>query len=563
MSPSRHAQLRQAARQLLAHSCKGAIAATLLLAGQCAWAGSVPDRIHSLADDFARAPRAPASLYDERGWLQRFYTARNYAPAWSGPGAPQATVAIELLRNAEEHGLPAAQYDPDGLATKMRAHGAVPADSVADIDTGLTLALLRYLADLHAGRIRSDLVPVAPDTRVLNFDPVKVLQAAMAENRLAAAIAAAEPQLPIYQRLKAALAQYRKLALRPQAPLAPLAAGQKTVEAGATYAGAQALAERLALLGDLQPEPLAAPNDSYTPPLAEAVKRFQDRHGLDADGKLGRQTLAALNVPLALRVRQIALSLERLRWLPDLSAGPFIAVNLPSFRLWAFHSAAADAQPVLAMRVIVGKALRTPTPLFVGALRYIEFNPYWNVPASIQHAEIVPALARDPDYLARNDMELVGAGDDHGQAVDAATLARLREGSVRVRQRPGPHNALGAVKFALPNAMNIYLHSTPARALFAQSRRDFSHGCIRVEDPLALARFVLGDQSSWPPEAVSTAMQPGASRTVQLKAPMPVLIFYTTAIIDRDGRAIFPADVYRLDDALERNLAAGGSARAW
>jgi murein L,D-transpeptidase YcbB/YkuD len=518
---------------------RGALAA-LLFAAQCAWAGTVPERIRSLAADYAHASRAANSPYDERAWLERFYGARDYAPVWTGEAKAQA---LEVFGKADEHGLPAQDYSPRALAARMHAHGAAPADDAADQDAAVTLALLRYLADLHAGRIRSDF------SAERLVDPVPLLQHALADRNLAAAVDAAEPQLALYHRLKAALAQYRKLAALPTVPL-PAAPSSRAIEAGAAYAGARELGARLMLLGDLSPE-AGTQDDTYSAEMAQAVKRFQDRHGLDADGKLGRQTLAALNVPLASRVRQIELSMERLRWLPELPPGPFIAVNLPSFRLWAFK--AAGAPPVLATRVIVGKAVRTQTPLFIGTLRYIEFNPYWNVPPSILRAEIVPALLRDPDYLVKNDMEVVGPGV---QTVSAATLAALRAGALRVRQRPGPQNALGAIKFALPNSMNIYLHSTPARALFARSRRDFSHGCIRVEDTAALANFVLADQAGWTSEAIAAAMAPGPNRTVQLKAPMPVVIFYTTAIVDGDGRPLFPADVYRLDGALERSLAA-------
>jgi murein L,D-transpeptidase YcbB/YkuD len=509
----------------------------LLFAAHCAWAGSVPQSIRALAGEYAHGSRSAGSPYDERTWLERFYGTRDYAPAWTGEAAVQA---LDLLGKAEEHGLASTDYDPRALAARMRAPAA---DETAAQDAAITLALLRYLADLHAGRIRSDFAapPVA--------DPVRLLQQALADRNLASSVEAAEPRLAVYQRLKATLAEYRKLALQPSTPV-PAVSSSRALEAGATYAGARELGARLALLGDLAPE-AGAQSDIYSPELAQAVKRFQDRHGLDADGKLGRQTLAALNVPLASRVRQIELSLERLRWLPDLSGGPFIAVNLPSFRLWAFK--AAGTAPVLATRVIVGKAVRTQTPLFIGTLRYIEFNPYWNVPPSILRDEIVPALLRDANYLVKNDMEVVGPG---AQTVDAATLAALRAGKLRVRQRPGPQNALGGIKFGLPNTMNIYLHSTPARALFARSRRDFSHGCIRVEDTVALANFVLGDQAGWAPDAVAAAMAPGPNRTVQLKAPMPVVIFYATAIVDVDGRLLFPDDVYRLDGALERSLAA-------
>jgi murein L,D-transpeptidase YcbB/YkuD len=530
-------------------------AAAMLLAAPTAWAESIPNQIRTLAADSARTARAATRLYDERDWLERFYAARDFAPVWSGPGAAQAAGALELLEAAPDHGLALPDYLPDALAQQIRAGGSPASDRAARFDTGLTMSLLRYLADLHAGRTRSGFLHAVPDPRVRDFDPVAALQRALAEQQLAAAIDAAEPQLAIYRRLKEALARYRKLASHPRPPLPALPAGRKAVDAG-TYSGARLLSERLAVLGDLAPEFATTRDDRYGPELAGAVKRFQERHGIDPDGRIGRQTLLALGIPLSVRVRQIELSLERLRWLPDLSAGPVIAINLPSFRLWAFQNGAATSEPALEMRVIVGKALRTPTPLFVGEMRHLEFNPYWNVPRSIERGEILSKLMKDPDYLANNDMELVGARGEPSDTVNAATLAALRAGSLRIRQRPGAGNALGAVKFVLPNAMSIYLHSTPARALFQRSRRDFSHGCIRVEDPAALAAFVLADQPEWSPESIAAAMMPGATRTVRLATPVPVVIFYTTAFVDNKGRLIFPADVYQLDAALERALAA-------
>ena len=531
------------------------VAATMLFAAAWARAEPAQDQIRALAAESRRAVPVAGAIYDERGWLDRFYAPRDFAPAWSGAGP---ALALELLERAPEHGLERAAYLPDALARQLREPDSAGAGREAGADAALTLAMLRYLADLHAGRTRVGFQPVTPDARAANFDPVAVLQRALAGQQLAAAVDAAAPQIAIYRRLKAALAHYRELAMQPWPSLPPLPAGRKRCAPGGACPGAQQIARSLALLGDMPAELAASQDERYGEPLAAAVKHFQDRHGLDADGVLGRQTLAALSVPPSARVRQIELSLERLRWLPDLPAGPVVAINLPSFRLWAFRTGNAGAQPALEMRVIVGKALRNQTPAFIGAMRHIEFNPYWNVPRSIERAEILPKLAQDPRYLERNNMELVGAGGKATGAVDAAALQALRAGTLRIRQRPGPDNALGAVKFALPNAMNIYLHSTPARALFERTRRDFSHGCIRLEDPAGLANFVLADQPEWPPEAIAAAMAPGPTRTVRLAAPMPVMIFYTTAIVDNEGRALFPADLYRQDEALERALAPRG-----
>ncbi len=516
-------------------------------------AAPAPDVIRAAAAEPARTARAAPALFDESGWLNRFYGARGFAPAWSGAGAGDAALALELLQNAHEHGLSPADYLSDATAPPMRATSAAAEQDAARFDTALTLSMLRYLADLHAGRTRTGFQPPVPDPRVRDFDPVTALQRALAGRQLAAAIEEAEPQSAIYRRLKTALAKYRTLAAQ---PFPALPAVSRAPQPGAAFAGGPAVAARLALLGDLAPEQAATQDNHYGAALTDAIKRFQDRHGLDPDGVLGRRTMLALAVPPRVRVRQIELSMERMRWLPDLSDGPVIAINLPSFLLWAFDSGSAARPPVLQMRIIVGKSMRTPTPLFIGAMRYLEFNPYWNVPRSIEHDEIIPKLAKDPDYLANNEMELVGAHGAASGTVDAAALAALRAGTLRLRQRPGPRNALGAVKFALPNAMDIYLHSTPTRALFQRSRRDFSHGCIRVEDPLALARFVLADQRKWNADAIAAAMRPGPTRTVKLTAPLPVLIFYTTAIIDGDGKALFPDDVYRLDEALEQALAA-------
>jgi murein L,D-transpeptidase YcbB/YkuD len=264
------------------------------------------------------------------------------------------------------------------------------------------------------------------------------------------------------------------------------------------------------------------------------------------------------------RVRQLELTLERLRWLPDFSNGPIVAVNLPAFRLWAINNGDTNGPPPLEMRVIVGTAVKTQTPLFIGSLRYLEFNPYWNVPKSIEKGELVPKIARDGNYLVKNDMELVAlaGGAEPTQHVNEQTLADLRAGKYRIRQRPGASNALGAVKFAMPNPDNIYLHSTSARELFKRTRRDLSHGCIRVEKPQELAEFVLAGKPEWTAEQIAAAMEPGPAKTVSLKAPIPVVLFYATAVSGKDGHVIFSPDVYKRDPALEKMLAARRAAVA-
>ncbi len=503
--------------------------------------------LFAFSSALATAQSAPRGPVDARMLAARLHAGDAPPPSWLGDGGARAREAVRLLRDAPAHGLDPARYDAEGLAARLDAGSDEMAAPALERDLGT--AMLQYLADLHFGRVASGYR--VPSDAAPPFDPVDHLRRALRDGRLADAVDTASPPIPMVRRVEATLARYRALAAaHPHWPdLPPLPA--RRGEPGTRYAGTALLRERLRLLGDLDAD--ASAGDVYTPDLAAAVRRFQARHGLAEDGVLGVGTLAALAVPPARRVTQLELTLERLRWLPRPPQGRVVVVDVPAYRLWAFDGRDPAGQ-LLEMRVIVGAAARTPTPLFIGQMRYLEFNPYWNVPRSIETAEIIPKLAREPGYLARNDMELVSAA---GQVLpDAGALAALRAGTARVRQRPGPKNALGAVKFAMPNPMNIYLHSTSAQELFARSRRDLSHGCIRVEHPAALAQFVLADPARWNADAVAAALRPGRTVTVTLREPVPVVLFYATALTDRDGRALFTEDVYGLDEQLVQALRA-------
>jgi len=470
---------------------------------------------------------------------------------WLADDAAQARLAVRLLEQAGAHGLDPERYGAADLARRLDT--VRDASAAAALERDLEAAMLHYLRELRAGRTPS--VYRAPD-EADTVDRVSRLPSRLAEavrdDRLQELVEDAAPAIPLYRRVMASLAHYRELArLHPAWPPLPAATG--AVAVGDRYRGTALLRERLHLLGDLDADG-AAGGDRYTEELAAALKRFQARHGLAEDGVLGPQTMRALAVPLAHRAAQLALTLERLRWLPPLPRGPTVIVNLPAYRLWAFDSSAGVAEAPLEMRIIVGTAAKTPTPLFIGQLRYLEVNPYWNVPRSITLHEILPKLARDSAYLAKNDMELVGAGGRVQLAPDAA-LAALRAGSARVRQRPGARNVLGALKFAMPNPMDIYLHSTSSKELFDRSRRDLSHGCIRVERPIELAQFVLADPQAWNAAAIEAAIRVGKTRTVTLRTPVPVVLFYATAVTERDGRILFAEDIYGRDGPLLEALA--------
>jgi murein L,D-transpeptidase YcbB/YkuD len=494
-----------------------------------------PDLIRTLAVQVSKSSATPSGPYDERGWLDRFYAPRKYAPVWN---PSTAAAALWVLRQAALQGLDPADYGADALQRQLSA-GSI---DTARFDVALTSAMLHYLADLRVGRVRSEYHTRLPDARLRQYDPVERLRAGLATGKLQAAVQAAEPSLRQYGRVKAALAAYRALARQELTPALPRP--QAKVVAGGAYPAAAALYKRLVLLGDLPADTPAPPEGIYSEQMKEGVERFQARHGLVDDGVLGRGTIDALNVPLVKRVRQLELTLERLRWLPDVGRGPLVMVDLPAYRLAALDKEGGEP---LEMRVVVGAALKNETPLFVGQMRYVEFNPYWNVPRSILENEILPKLEKNKNYLAQNEMETVPAN---------ASVADLKAGRARLRQRPGPKNSLGAIKFAMPNPMDIYLHSTPARELFQRSRRDLSHGCIRVEHPAALAQYVLGPQQKWNADAIQEALQPGPTRHVDLARAIPVVIFYATASVGSEGSPRFAADIYGRDAKLEQELAA-------
>lgn len=543
--------------RVLAASARPGAASLVVSVAIVASAATVADtRIDAIvAEKIAADGRSTTTLRDD-SWLAQVYSPAQPGPVWFTRDAPRPalTVALRELRSASDRGLTLEDYDVAALERAVRS--ATAADSrpevVANADVAVTTAMLRFLSDLHFGRVSPR--EVAPHYRTSAKDArfVAELRGAAGSDRLVALIDAAEPAFPVYARLKQTLAHYRKLAAKPAPALPPLDSGQSKVVVNDMYTGAPALHDLLIRLGDLPTDTQRSAESRFTTDLAAAVKRFQSRHGLPPDGVLGKQTLGALNVPLAERVTQIELSLERLRWLPVLQQGPAIAINIPSFQLWAFADTADTRMATLSMPVIVGQAVRTETPIFIGEIRAVEFSPYWNVPRNILSHEILPRLARDPTYLHREDMEMVSTrGDGRVLAsVDAESIEGLRAGEFRLRQRPGPKNAMGGVKFAIPNAMEIFLHGTPARELFERTRRDFSHGCIRVRDPQALAAFVLGRNPEWSSDAIKAAIKAGKSKTASLAAPIPVIVFYTTAIVDSSGRAIFLADVYGHDRKL-------------
>lgn len=484
------------------------------------------------------------------------------APLWFVDGYPTAEgrQAVQILESADEEGLNPDDYHAHDLARVVNvADRSVPLSDAqqSTLSVALTRAMENFISDLHFGRVDPRDISVSFNVPAKQLDPPSYLREAVASHTLAAAVRAAAPQLQLYASLREALAQYRELDKNPvlQRRLPPLPSHK--IQRGEHYSGLRELAQKLIELGDLPAD--ARVGTRYGSALIAGVKAFQMRHGLAADGIIGKNTFAQLNTPIANRIRQIELTLERLRWTPLLLSDRMIVVNVPEFVLRAYE--AKDGGSRVNMNIIVGKALDTQTPLFVEDMRFIEFSPYWNIPPSIAKAETVPRLLRDPAYFDQQGLEFVRGDGLVISVLSKANLEAVMQGRLRIRQRPGPANALGDIKFIFPNNDNIYLHHTPGVHLFKRDRRDFSHGCIRVEDPVALAKFVLQDQPEWTEERIREAMGSGQSKTLRLKHPVPVVIAYGTVIVKADRKVYFFDDVYGNDKILDAALKAKEESR--
>lgn len=481
--------------------------------------------------------------------VNAFYQVSGYSPAWTHAGklTRQAEILIAVLSDAEAKGLDAEDYESSRWAQRVATLKPYPPESLVRFDLALTVSLMRYASELHAGRLNSGLYCPGFDIgreRCVIGDLVRRLVGADDPQALLGTL---EPSFPGYQPTLKTLQGYLAMAREDDGALLP--PSKKLVEPGMDYAGVPLLVRLLRRLGDL-PENAPA-TQKYDGALVDAVKRFQTRHGIDPDGRIGKSTLIELNTPLAQRVLQLQLTLERWRWVPREYSRPPVVVNIPEFELHALNSSYTTE---LEMKVVVGRAYGHQTPVFAAEMSEVIFRPYWNVPRSITRAELLPKVAKNPGYLAKNGYEVVTSHDEvvsRGD-IDDTVLSQLRAGALSIRQVPGPKNSLGLVKFLFPNQHNVYLHDTPATTLFSRSRRDFSHGCMRVEKPVELAQWVLRGQDDWTVEKLRAAMNGEKPLPVKLVTPIPVLIIYATAVVRDNGEVRF----------FERHLRTGRGTRS-
>jgi murein L,D-transpeptidase YcbB/YkuD len=521
--------------------------------------GGSPETVNSLREIAAAGRLADLrwpDFPDYRDQVKAFYESSSYSPPWirDNQATPQAVAIIEILRQADGKGLNAEDYDASRWDERMKQLSQPAA--AARFDAALTVCVMRYVSDLHIGRVNPKHFNFGLNEKSSHYDLPQFLRQSLVNGQeIKAELEQVEPQFAGYKNTQTWLRRYLDFSRQDDGEQLPVPS--KALDPGSHYAGVPRLTRLLRLVGDLPADAVVPAGDVYQGPLVDGVKRFQHRHGLPPDGRLGPRTVKQLNAPLSTRVEKLRLTLERWRWLPQEFPQPPVVVNIPEFRLRGYDK---DHKIVLSMNVIVGKAFRHETPVFDEDMKYVVFRPYWNVTPSIQRSEIVPAIQRDREYIAKKNYEVTTQG---GQVVTSGTindevLQQLRAGKLAVRQKPGPTNALGLVKLIFPNEYNVYLHSTPSQQLFSQVRRDFSHGCIRVEKPDELAAWALQDKPEWTLEKVRTAMQKGQDNSqVNLAKPIPVLILYGTAVAEEDGTIHFFDDLYGHDAALEKALAKG------
>ncbi len=498
--------------------------------------------------------------------LRENYAARDYRPIWlSEEGlTPSGEALLQTLQAADTDGLIPGDYGAEARRAARAADVAAPA-ALARMELQLSGALLAFLTDLNIGRVDPASLGEEHDIERKSVDPVALLHGAIEAPSLADYVAAQRPQTAAYAGLRQALRDYRWLATVQADTFVP--AGP-TLRPGDEDPRVPLLRERLAQLEQVAtPLPqvssgfshalvpaayIPEPGELYDPTLEDAVMAFQRRHGLEVDGIVGRQTLAALNVTLAERAAQILVNLERLRWQAAELGETHVSVNLPDYRMRMVSHGAV----VHEARVVIGTK-KNRTPLFSDRITYLEFNPFWNVPRSIVGEEILPKLREDPGYLAANNYKLLSDWggdpselDPYGIPWDQVTAKGF---PFRVRQEPGPGNALGLVKFMFPNHHSVYMHDTPAKSLFGKTHRAFSHGCIRVQHPEQFAQVLL----DWSGEEVQEVLDSSERRIVSLAEPIPVHLTYYTAWQAEDGSLQFRSDPYGNDPLLTQALLGG------
>jgi L,D-transpeptidase YcbB len=516
--------------------------------------------LHAIADSGNNIDLRWPNFAPYKAEFTKFYGANGYSLAWveNGRVRPQGLAVIEILRNANLKGLEPEDYDASRWPVRLSKLAQSPSEQdLVSFDTALTVSAMRYVRAIHVGRVNPKEFKFQIDNGAVQFGLADFLQTQVLNSSdPAAEIQKLEPPFPGYRKLLALLPIYEEYARKDDGE--KLQTSAKTIRPGEPYASVARLGGFLQLIGDIPPNAQLDPNPTlYGGALVEGVKHYQNRHGEDPTGNLDPRTINELNTPAAVRINQIKLTLERWRWLPHSFAQPPVVVNLPEYRLRAMNP---DGTVSFYKKVIIGKAYGHKSPVFEKDIQYVIFRPYWEVTPSIQRSEVVPHIQKDPDYIAKHNFQVITAKGEvvTENTVSPEVLEGLKTGHLMVRQKPGPTNSLGLVKIIFPNPDNVYLHGTDVPQLFSQDIRDFSHGCIRVDQPADLVAWVLRNNPGWDLDRVKTTMGGDKDNVqVNLVTRIPVLIVYGTAAVNEENQIRFFDDIYGYDAALEKALSAG------
>ncbi|MBS1936297.1 MAG: L,D-transpeptidase family protein [Bacteroidetes bacterium] len=489
--------------------------------------------------DLERFLAANPQYRQDSSQIRSFYASRGYQYAWFAADtlAPTAEAMLNLL---EPTGALQQLHTWRALVERAQADTMLADSARLNVELGLTGLFFQAASNEFGGYVKGDLhdlgwyIPRAKKNYAMLLDSMVAGKTDLSP---------IEPVHPQYHLLKVFLQRYYQVEAEGPWPVIALPKGKLAM--GDTLAALQAIGHRLFLLGDLAADPSGNGMDTT---LAKGLVNFQERHGLSPSGLPDAPTMAALNVPIAQRIRTILLNMERLRWVNPVPPRDYLLVNIPEFRLHVYEG----GKEAWSMKVVAG-AVATHTVIFSGELSTIVFSPYWNVPQSIVRNEVAPAMRRNAGYLARNNMEVVR----DGKVVPPGSINWAHftgGGGYSFRQKPGTENSLGLVKFLFPNEYSIYMHDTPAKARFVPEKRAFSHGCIRLQEPQRLAEYLLRNDSTWTSSAIGKAMHAGKEQAVKVQPPVPVVIGYFTAWVDGQGRLNFRDDVYGHDARLAEEL---------